>query len=127
LQGPLLELEFAEWFLIATFELFSNQIKSLIQSGTAPFIISSTAVNENLNADLLDGEHASAFADAGHTHTESDITDLDHDAVKIDGVEVDLTGITDGDSLVYDFATTKIVPVAAGSGSTDVLMIQVFS
>ena len=32
----------------------------------------------NVDADTLDGEHASAFADASHNHTESDITDLDH-------------------------------------------------
>jgi hypothetical protein len=31
-----------------------------------------------LDADLLDGEHASDFADAVHTHVEADITDLDH-------------------------------------------------
>ena len=92
-----------------TIELFSNQIKSLIVSGTSPFIVSSTTVNENLNADLLDGEHASAFADAAHTHIESDITDLDHDAVKIDGVDVDLTGITDGQIIKYDLSTTKLI------------------
>ena len=92
-----------------TVELFSNQIKSLIVSGTAPFIIGSSTVNENLNADLLDGEHASAFADASHTHTESDITDLDHDAAKIDGIQVDLTGITDGQIIKYDNATTKLI------------------
>ncbi len=32
--------------------------------GTAPFVVSSTTVNSNLNADLLDGNHASAFQPA---------------------------------------------------------------
>ena len=57
-------------------ELFSNQIKSLIETGTSPFSIESTTLNTNLNADLLDGEHANAFADSTHTHTVSDITDF---------------------------------------------------
>lgn len=35
-------------------------------TGTAPMTISSTTVVVNLNADLLDGQHASAFAPASH-------------------------------------------------------------
>lgn len=42
----------------------------------APLIVTSATQVTNLNADYLDGEHASAFADASHTHLESDITDL---------------------------------------------------
>jgi hypothetical protein len=103
-----------------TFELFSNQIKSLIGTGTSPFSIASTTVNTNLNADLLDGEHADAFADASHTHSESDITDLDHDAVKIDGIDVDLTGIADGEVLVYDSYEDKLVPGEGGGASLTV-------
>ncbi len=38
-----------------------------------------------------------------------------HDAVKIDGIDVDLTGISDRDALVYDLATTKIIPGAGGA------------
>jgi len=38
--------------------------KSYVPVGTAPFSITSTTVNPNLNADLLDGEEASAFQDA---------------------------------------------------------------
>jgi len=34
-------------------------------TGTSPFAITSTTVNTNLNADLLDGSHASAFQAAG--------------------------------------------------------------
>lgn len=44
-----------------------------------------------------------------HTHTESQITDLEHDAVKIDGIAVDLTGIADNETLMYDSGTSKIV------------------
>jgi hypothetical protein len=37
-------------------------------TGTAPLTISSTTVCTNLNADLLDGSHAAAFALVGHNH-----------------------------------------------------------
>ena len=37
---------------------FSGQISSSVASGTAPFVITSTTLNTNLNADLLDGLHA---------------------------------------------------------------------
>jgi len=39
----------------------TGQISSTLASGTAPFVITSTTVNTNLNADLLDGYHASSF------------------------------------------------------------------
>lgn len=51
-------------------------LESTVAMGTAPFTIASGTVNTNLNADLLDGNHASAFAASAHTHTESDITNL---------------------------------------------------
>lgn len=50
-----------------------NQITSTA-SLLAPFIVNSTTVCTGLNADLLDGEHASAFADASHAHATGDIT-----------------------------------------------------
>ena len=45
-----------------------NTLTSSVATGTAPLTVSSTTVVTNLNADLLDGNHASAFATAGHTH-----------------------------------------------------------
>ena len=41
--------------------LFAKQITSSLSTGTSPFSVSSTTVNTNLNADMLDGSHASAF------------------------------------------------------------------
>lgn len=41
---------------------------SQVVTGTAPFQPTSTTVCPNLNADLLDGNQAAAFAVAGHTH-----------------------------------------------------------
>ena len=49
----------------------SGQLTSTLASGTAPFSIASTSLNYNLNADLLDGYHATSFmrADANATTT----------------------------------------------------------
>jgi hypothetical protein len=46
-----------------TYELFSHQIKSLVATGTSPFLIDSTTLNINLNADMVDGKHASEFSE----------------------------------------------------------------
>lgn len=43
----------------------TSQLTSTVASGTSPFAITSTTVNTNLNADLLDGNHAAAFQVAG--------------------------------------------------------------
>jgi len=55
---------------------YSNQLASSVATGTAPLDVTSTSLCVNLNADLLDGNHASAFALASHTHTSSQITDF---------------------------------------------------
>jgi hypothetical protein len=39
----------------------ATTFKSIVATGTAPFDITSTTVSTNLNADLLDGNHAAAF------------------------------------------------------------------
>jgi len=41
-----------------------GQITSTLAAGTAPFNVTSTTVNTNLNADLLDGLHATSFLSA---------------------------------------------------------------
>lgn len=47
---------------IAAAVVNSTRLTSSIATGTAPLTVSSTTVVTNLNADLLDGNHASAFA-----------------------------------------------------------------
>lgn len=39
----------------------SGQLTSTLASGTSPFNITSTTLNSNLNADLLDGQHGSYY------------------------------------------------------------------
>jgi trimeric autotransporter adhesin len=42
----------------------SGQIYTTIATGTSPFLIASTTLNTNLNADLLDGQHGSYYQTA---------------------------------------------------------------
>jgi parallel beta-helix repeat protein len=70
----------------------------------------------DIDADTLDGSHASAFAQASHTHVEADITNLDHDAQKIKGKIVDDTDIGDGKVLGYNASLNKIVYLTGGGG-----------
>jgi hypothetical protein len=53
-----------------------TRLISNIANGTAPLAVTSTTAVANLNADLLDGNHASAFALSSHTHAISDVTNL---------------------------------------------------
>lgn len=47
---------------------FTGQISNTLAVGTAPLAVTSTTVCTNLNADTVDGQHASAFATSAHTH-----------------------------------------------------------
>ena len=49
---------------IGSFEFRAQTFQSDVTTGTAPLTVASTTVVTNLNADLLDGESASAFQDA---------------------------------------------------------------
>ncbi|MFA6300771.1 MAG: tail fiber domain-containing protein [Candidatus Paceibacterota bacterium] len=53
------------WLDGDTGEVRGNTLKSAIATGTAPLSIASTTLVSNLNADMLDGNHASAFATTG--------------------------------------------------------------
>jgi hypothetical protein len=45
-----------------------DHVHLTVAIGTAPLVVTSTTMVSNLNADLLDGNHAAAFATAGHDH-----------------------------------------------------------
>ena len=47
----------------------TGSLISLTPTGNAPFGVSSSTLVVNLNVDMLDGQHASAFATTAHTHT----------------------------------------------------------
>jgi hypothetical protein len=61
-----------------------------------------------------------------HTHTESDITDLDHDAVKLQGRAVAATAPNDGEALVWSDTNNQWEPGAV-SGSASVKQQVVFT
>lgn len=49
----------------------TSQIESSLATGTSPFSVSSTTVNTNLNADLLDGQHAPSGDIVGTSDTQT--------------------------------------------------------
>lgn len=46
-----------------------QQLTSLIETGTAPLVVASTTAVDNLNADLLDGQHGSFYQNASNLTT----------------------------------------------------------
>lgn len=102
---------------MGSFAFTARQLQSDAPAGTAPLIVVSTDLVSNLNADLLDGQHAAAFSLAGHSHTFLNLTDAPSDytgqanktvSVKVteDGLEFTAAsgGSTFDDSLfqIYD-------------------------
>lgn len=66
-SGPI--IEFAQSGVLKSSINNLGQFDSDIATGTSPFSIASTTVNTNLNADLLDGLHAAAFATLAASQT----------------------------------------------------------
>ena len=96
---------------VGAFTITGTQFISDIAIGTAPFVVTSTTVVANLNADLLDGNEAAAFATASHNHAASDVNSgtLAHER---GGLEADVSAY---DGLVH---ITGGVTSAAGPGTS---------
>ncbi len=84
----------ANWDMGA-YTIRGTQFISDIAIGTAPLVVTSTTVVANLNADLLDGNEAAAFALAGHDH--------DADYQPLDATLTSLAAL--GTSGVYAYTT----------------------
>jgi len=82
---------------------FLKPIESTVPTGAAPLSVASTTVVTNLNADLLDGNHASAFAVSGHNHT---------------GVYEQILGNPASNGLVLSSTAAGVRSWVAGGGST---------
>jgi hypothetical protein len=65
-----------------------------------PAQISPQGSGSGLDADTVDGQHASAFAPASHTHTRSQITDFAHASTHVAGGSDPLTGNLDANARV---------------------------
>lgn len=68
------------------------------------------------NLDYASAGHT-GFSPDTHTHTESQITDLEHDAIKIRGRAVASTAPTDGQSLAWNDASSNWAPATVSGGS----------
>jgi len=124
-----------------------TQLKSTVATGTPPLVVASETMVANLNADLLDGYEAAAFALAAHSHAVSELSDVlissgepaDGDVliwVAADGawepgsfsgsiflanlgdVQLPSGGATDGDALLWDAGANAWVPGPGGGGAT---------
>jgi hypothetical protein len=65
-----------------------------------PSQISPQGSGSGLDADTVDGQHASAFAPASHTHTRSQITDFAHASTHVAGGSDPITGNLDANARV---------------------------
>jgi hypothetical protein len=65
-----------------------------------PAQISPQGSGSGLDADTVDGQHASAFAPASHTHTRSQITDFAHASTHVAGGSDPITGNLDANARV---------------------------
>ena len=106
---------------------YSDEVAPAAHDHTGADITS--AVANATDADTLDGEHASAFADAthdhgidyapiSHTHVEADITDLAHDAVSLQGNAVSATAPTDGNAFLWNATAEQWEPGVIAAAPT---------
>ena len=87
-------------------------LKSTIATGTAPLTVASTTVVTNLNADQLDGNHASAFGLVGSPLSQFASTT----SAQLAGLISDETG---SDKLVFNTSPTFVTSLVTSSASFD--------
>ena len=92
----------------------ASEIESYVATGTAPLTVASTTLVSNLNADLLDGHHASYFSVDGHTHSQYllNTTDTLTGNLTVTG-EIDVPELT---STFWIYTPALRVTTLAGSG-----------
>ncbi len=87
----------ADWD-VGAYKITANQLASDVAAGTAPLVVASDTVVSNLNADLLDGNHAAAFQAAGsyaaatHYHAGTDITSSTIDGDRLPAISTTKAG-----------------------------------
>jgi hypothetical protein len=96
-------------------DAFQVPIVSSVVTGTAPLTIASTTLNTNLNADLLDGYHASSFALAGSGVTSFNTRTGAVSLTKAD-VEAVLTGVITSHTHNYGTGTVTSVGMTVPTG-----------
>lgn len=108
--------------ITATGQVTGTTLKSTVATGTAPLTVTSTTAVTNLNADMLDGNHASAFSVAAGSSsiiTVGTVTSGTWNATAIAATNggTGQTGYTIGDLLYAPTATTvsKLSDVDTGN------------
>jgi hypothetical protein len=118
--------------------LTASRIESTVANGIAPFITASATVVANLNANYLQGQTASAFAAASHTHTLSNISDVSATATEVNalagftGTVLDLnyakdlraTGVTTTEFDILDGLTATTAELNFVGGVTSNIQTQ---
>ena len=97
---------------------FVNPLVSTVATGTAPLQVASTTNVVNFNGDMLDGQHATAFAAASHNHDDRyyDKGYVDALEARIAALEAKLNGLTRSGN---DFIITNAnLYIQSGSGYT---------
>jgi hypothetical protein len=95
------------------FKITANQVESDVAYGTAPLVVASATAVTNLNADLLDGNHSSAFVTQALADAKGDLIV----ASAADTWAREAVSTTDGYSLVSDASASNGVswqPMYAG-------------
>ena len=98
----------------------NGQIISTASGDTAPLVVDSSFLVTNLNADLLDGLHASTFSHTGHTH--DDIYYRKNETDDLLALRVSTGTTVNGHDLSTDIYVTANETGAYSSGQTDVLL-----
>ncbi|MHC1728585.1 MAG: phage tail protein [Syntrophobacteraceae bacterium] len=88
--GRKIKLNTGYFEVTASFMTLDGQFQSTLATGTAPFTIASTTLVTNLNADLLDGLHSSAFALTAKGVTNGD----SHNHAGGDGAQIAYSGLS---------------------------------
>lgn len=103
-----------------SYEIRAETFESDVATGTAPFTIASTTAVSNLNADLLDGNHASAFATALGAD-DNYVTDAEKIAIGTIGNKLDAnTPITGATKTKITYDADGLVTAGADATTADI-------
>ncbi len=113
---------------MGAFKFTARQLESNVAAGTPPLAVASTDLVSNLNADLLDGQHASSFLTDIAGESLSDLADVDtagaspDDFLKYNGadwIDFDLFAAANTWTAANTF-TGSVNPLVIGSGAAGV-------
>lgn len=100
--------------IITELQTMSSGLYAPIGAQFVVLALDGSLTNESLHSGLSGGD---LHAPKAHTHVEADVTDLDHDAAKLQGRTLVATAPTDGQAVVWDAGNSQWEPASAsGAG-----------